>query len=200
MKEKMKNRTFPVLMKKAQELMQREEWQSALESLRLAEIEFPDQPALLTALGDCLIHLNKPENASEYFFRVTELEPESVEAFNNLGVSRMFEQNFIMAEKAYLQALQFMPNHPQTLKNLAFLYYQQEDRLGDAATILAGLVKSQPTDVEALFLMGQCYEVGEDPESARICYERIRVFQPDWQEAKDALSRLDQKRLTTTGV
>ncbi|MEI8132446.1 MAG: tetratricopeptide repeat protein [Leptolinea sp.] len=189
----MKNQRYQKVMKQIHKWMQQDEWQKALDELRLAEKEFPDAAAILTAMGDCQIHLIKPEAAVEHFKRVTELEPASVEAFNNLGVAYMFIQNFTQAESAYLHALQYMPDHAQTLKNLAFLYYQQEDRLGDAATILAGLVRKYPTDCDALFLMGQCYEIGSDPASAAMCYERILVHQPDSKEAKEALDRINQR-------
>jgi tetratricopeptide (TPR) repeat protein len=186
----MTDQRYHKVMKEIHALVKKEEWQKALDELRLAEIEFPNTPAVLTAMGDCQIHLNKPENALEYFKKVTELEPSSVEAFNNLGVAFMFAQNFPKAEEAYLHALQFIPDHAQTLKNLAFLYYQQEERLGEAATILAGLVRSNPTDCESLFLMGQCYEIGDDPVSAKLCYERILVYQPDSVEAREALQQI----------
>jgi Flp pilus assembly protein TadD len=189
----MNDKRYQDVMKQIHTYMKKEDWQKALDELRLAEIEFPGATAILTAIGDCQIHLNKPENALEYFKKVSVLEPTSIEAFNNLGVAYMFAQNFHEAETAYLHALQFVPDHAQTLKNLAFLYYQQENRLGDAATILAGLVRSHPTDCEVLFLMGQCYEIGEDPESARLCYERILVYQPDSLEAKEALSQMTKK-------
>jgi Flp pilus assembly protein TadD len=187
----MKDQRYQKVMKQVHGLMQNEEWQKALDELRLAEKDFPDTPVILTAMGDCQIHLNKLENALEHFKRVSELEPTSVEAFNNLGVAYMFDKNFTQAETAYLHALQFIPDHPQTLKNLAFLYYQQENRLGEAATILAGLVRTHPADCEVLFLMGQCYEMGEDPASAVLCYERILVHQPDSSEAKEAISRIN---------
>lgn len=189
----MKNQHYQRVIKQIHDLMQKEEWQKALDELRLAEKDFPDAAVILTAMGDCQIHLNKPENAVEHFTRVTELESASVEAFNNLGVAYMFAQNFPRAETAYLQALQYMPDHAQTLKNLAFLYYQQEDRLGESAKILAGLVQSNPSDCEVLYLMGQCYELGEDPASAEMCYERILIYQPDSLEARDALKRVKQK-------
>jgi Flp pilus assembly protein TadD len=186
----MKDQRYHKVMKEIHSLMKKEEWQKALDELRLAEIEFPDTAVVLTAMGDCQIHLNKPENALEHFKRVSVLEPSSVEAFNNLGVAYMFAQDFPQAEASYLHALQFIPDHAQTLKNLAFLYYQQEERLGEAASILAGLVRSHPTDCEALFLMGQCYEIGEDSKSARMCYERILVYQPNSPEAIDALNQM----------
>jgi tetratricopeptide (TPR) repeat protein len=187
------NQRYQKVMKQIHALMKKEEWQKALDEIRLAERDFPDTAAILTAMGDCQIHLNKPENAVEHFKRVSELEPSSVEAFNNLGVVYMFVKDFPQAENAYLQALQYKPDHAQTLKNLAFLYYQQENRLGDAATILAGLVRAYPSDCEALYLMGQCYEIGEDPVSAGFCYERILEYQPDFAEAKEALTRLKQE-------
>ena len=189
----MKNQSYQKVMKQIHKLMQKMEWQMALDELRLAEKDFPDATAILTAIGDCQIHLKKPEDAVEHFKRVTELEPTSVEAFNNMGVAYMFTQNFPKAEEAYLHALQYTPDHAQTLKNLAFLYYQQEDRLGDAAAILAGLVRKFPTDCDALFLMGQCYEMGDDPVSAAMCYERILIYQPDFADAKEAFDRIKQK-------
>jgi tetratricopeptide (TPR) repeat protein len=189
----MKDQRYQKMMKQIHLLMQKEEWQKALDELRLVEKDFPETTVVLTAMGDCQIHLNKVDNALEYFKRALVLEPTSVEAYNNLGVAYMFAQDFAQAEIAYLHALQFLPDHTQTLKNLAFLYYQQEERLGEAATILAGLVRTHPSDTEVLFLMGQCYEMGDDPVSAGLCYERILVYQPDSLEAKEALSRINPK-------
>ncbi|HEX7557147.1 MAG TPA: tetratricopeptide repeat protein [Leptolinea sp.] len=190
----MKNQTFQQMMKHVHELIAKDQWQTALEELRLADVKFPQTPAILTAMGDCQIHLEKPEAAISQFLKVVELEPGSVEAYNNLGVAYMFAQDFPNAEATYLEALQFKPNHSQTLKNLAFLYYQQEARLGDAATLLASVIRENPSDCEALFLMGQCYEVGEDLPSAKLCYERILVYQPGSQLALEALNQVHFKK------
>ncbi len=188
----MKNDRFTDSMKKVNEMINAEKWQEALEMLRLIDVEFPDTPVILTAMGDCQIHLDKPEAAVRSFQRVADLEPESVEAINNLGVAHMFAREFDHAEAAYLKALQFKPDHDQTLKNLAFLYFQQDERLGDAATILAGLVRKNPTDCEALFLMGKCYETGGDTASAKMCFERILLHQPGLAMAIEALNQLNK--------
>lgn len=180
-------------MRKVTDLISEEKWQEALDMLRIVDVDHPDTPAVLTAMGDCLIHLDKPEPAIRHFGRVAELEPRSVEAINNLGVAFMFARDFENAEQAYLKALQFIPDHEQTLKNLAFLYFQQDDRLGDAATILADLVRKKPADCEALYLMGKCYETGGDSASARLCFERILVHQPGSDLAHQALQQLNGK-------
>jgi tetratricopeptide (TPR) repeat protein len=190
----MKNQTFQQMMKHVHELIAKDQWQAALEELGLANLKFPETPAILTAMGDCQIHLEKHDAAISHFLKVTELEPGSVEAFNNLGVAYMFAQDFPNAEATYLEALQFQPNHSQTLKNLAFLYYQQEARLGDAATLLASVIRENPSDCEALYLMGQCYEAGQDLPSAKLCYERILVYQPGSPMAMEALNQIHIKK------
>jgi tetratricopeptide (TPR) repeat protein len=186
----MKSPNYLKAIEKVNNLIADSKWQEALESLRIINLESPDTPAVLTAMGDCLIHLDKSEAAIPNFLRVTELEPASVEALNNLGVAYMFTRDFENAEKMYLKALQYKPDHEQTLKNLAFLYYQQDDRLGDAAKVLAGIIRLDPTDIEALFMMGKCYETGGDIDSATLCFERILVHQPGSPLALEALDQI----------
>jgi tetratricopeptide (TPR) repeat protein len=180
-------------MKHVQSLIKNEDWQPALEELQTADRKFINTPAILTAMGDCQIHLQKPEFAISCFRKVVEIEPDSVEARNNLGVAYMFAKEYSNAEETYLEALQFKPDHLQTLKNLAFLYYQQEERLGDAATLLASVIRRDPSDCEALYLLGMCYFIGEQPDSAKLCFERILTFQPDSDLAIEALKSIQSK-------
>lgn len=186
----MDKKTLQNKLKNIRQQMVREDWQTALDGLFILEKENQNMPAVLTAIGDCQIHLNKPESAIITFQKVIDLEQNSIEAYNNLGVAYMFSGDFEKAENAYLHALQFKPDHIQTLKNLAFLYYQQENRLGDAAQLLAGIINNFPEDCDALFLMGQCYEMGDDPASAKLCYERLLLLKPDSVEARDALKNM----------
>lgn len=176
-----------------QTLMQDEKWQSALDAMNKLDKKSANTPAILTAKGDCHIHLEQPEEAIPFFYKVTEIQPKSVEAWNNLGVAYMFAQDFASAEKTYLEALQFQPDNLSTLKNLAFLLYQQEDRVGEAATLLANLIRRYPSDCEALYLMGMCYQQGGETDSARVCFERMLQYEPDSILAKDALNALQSE-------
>jgi len=175
---------------KIRTLMQEENWQLALDALNTLNQKSAETPAVLTAKGDCHIHLEHPEEAIPFFYKVTELQPQSVEAWNNLGVAYMFAQDFAGAEKTFLEALQYQPDNLAVLKNLAFLLYQQEDRLGEAATLLASLIRRNPSDCEVLYLMGKCYQYGGQNESARVCFDQILKLQPDSQLAKDAINTL----------
>ncbi len=176
-----------------QTLMQDEKWQPALDALNKLDKKSANTPAILTAKGDCHLHLEHPEQAIPFFTKVTELQPGSVEAWNNLGVAFMFAQDFASAEKTYLEALQFQPDNLATLKNLAFLLYQQEDRVGEAATLLASLIRRHPSDCESLYLMGMCYQQGGQSDSARVCFEQMLAYQPDSILAKDALNALQSE-------
>lgn len=186
----MKNSDYSKIMREIYSLIEVGDWSTAWQQLYLADRQFPETPSILTAMGDCQIHMDKPDAAIPFFQKVMQLEPSSIEALNNLGVAFMFANDFQNAETTYLEALQFQPDHHQTLKNLAFLYYQQEDRLGDAAQILASIIRSDPKDCESLFLMGQCYEMGGDLASARKCYDRILLYQPDFVLAQQALQQM----------
>lgn len=178
------------LMRQIQKLIEEENWQLALDALNKLDKKSASTPAVLTAKGNCHIHLERPEEAIPYFIKVTEFQPGSVEAWNNLGVAYMFAQDYPNAEKTYLEALQFQPDNLATLKNLAFLYYQQEDRIGEAATLLASVIRREPSDCEALYLMGMCYHLGGQSDSAKVCFERMLTYQPDSHLAKDALNAL----------
>jgi len=189
----MKTQSLGQIIKHVQSLIKKEDWQTALEELQAVDQQFARTPAILTAMGNCHIHLQKPEFAIPYFQNVVDIEPDSVEARNNLGVAFMFAQDYPNAEETYLEALQFKPDHLQTLKNLAFLYYQQEERLGDAATLLASVIRKDPSDCEALYLLGMCYNIGGQTDSAKLCFERILTFQPDSDLAIEALKSIQTK-------
>jgi len=189
----MKTQNLGQIIKHVQSLIKKEDWQTALEELQAVDQQFARTPAILTAMGNCHIHLQKPEFAIPYFQNVVDIEPDSVEARNNLGVAFMFAQDYPNAEETYLEALQFKPDHLQTLKNLAFLYYQQEERLGDAATLLASVIRKDPSDCEALYLLGMCYNIGGQTDSAKLCFERILTFQPDSDLAIEALKSIKTK-------
>jgi len=189
----MKAKNLGNILNHIQVLIDEENWPAALEELKAADQKFHNTPAVLTAMGECEIHLQQPEAAIPCFEKVIELDPESVEALNNLAVAYMFFGNYASSEETYLKALQYQPDHLPTLKNLAFLYYQQEERLGDAALLLANVIRTAPSDCEALYLMGMCYQAGGQMDSARVCFNRVLAIQPDSTLAKDALSVLQTK-------
>jgi Flp pilus assembly protein TadD len=187
--DEMTDSTFETLLEQADVAARQGEWETTLGWLAQATELQPEHPGALTGQGTCLIQLGRPTDALSYFRQVVALAPESPEAHNNLGVVYALNGDLHAAEEAYQQAIRLDADHAPAWKNLAMIYLRQ-NRLAEGVQLLAALVKTNPHDVEALFLLGSCYEEGEDYPSARLLYEQVLQLQPDHGEARQGLERL----------
>lgn len=181
--------SFEALLDQADAHVRQGDWEAALADLSRAARLQPHHPGALTGLGTCMLQLGRLDDAIGFFRQVAELAPQSPEAHNNLGVAYALNQDFDAAEQAYQKAVTLDGEHVPAWKNLALLFLRQ-NRLVEGVQILAALVKTNPGDAEALFLLARCYEEGGDAASARSLYEEIVRLQPDHAEARQALSRL----------
>jgi tetratricopeptide (TPR) repeat protein len=181
---------FEALLNQADQFAQAENWQAAFTSLSQANLIKPDHPGVVNGMGMCLIQMQRTADALPYFYKLVELAPDSSEAHNNLGVVLAFTGRLNDAEEAYHKALNLNQEHFSAWKNLAQLYLQQADRISDGVNILQTLIQNNPQDAEALFLMGNCYELGEDLESAKTLYHQALKYKPDYKEAREALARV----------
>jgi tetratricopeptide (TPR) repeat protein len=180
---------FEKLIEKADQSAQQGDWQNTITVLKEAEAIHPDHLGVLTGMGTCLIQVNQVGQAIPYFRKVTDLAPDSAEAYNNLGVAYVFEGKFQDAEQAYKAAITVNPDHLPAWKNLANLYLQQPENITEGVKILASIVKGHPEDIVALMLLAECYEAGEEIESSITLYKKVLTIDPENQLAK---SKLDQ--------
>lgn len=95
---------------------------------------------------------------------------ESPRAWTNLGNAESAAGNPAEAEAAYRRALELDPQHRDALNNLAWLLYEEGERLDEAAELAA---KAVATD-------------GPDPHLALDTLARIQAAQGRCQEAADA--------------
>ena len=109
----------------------------------------------------------------------------------------------------YRNALRFDPQDLQTVKKLAFAYYEN-GQIGEAFPPLQRYVDENPNDLEARQKLGTIYLMGRAPDKAREQAETILAKQPDDLDAllllaesaetpeqiKDAIARLEAKRAT----
>jgi tetratricopeptide (TPR) repeat protein len=187
------------LILKAEEYAERGEWENALDLLNDITEQEPDNVGAVSGMGECLIKLGRPAESISHFKRLISLAPESAEAHNNLGVAYVLSDQLDAAEAAYRTALELEPEYAEAWKNLAILYLQQE-RVADGVYILAAVVQSNPKDIEALFYLGNCYEMGGEIESARTLYQEILKIQPEYVEATNALHRLPPARKDSSRI
>jgi len=107
----------------------------------LAEVEkqFPNDPAVLTALGQALLAVNKPAEAAQRFERVLELGPESAVNEENAGTAWMQAGQMDKAMDHLERAIQRDPLLLPVAQALMQAYRQQDDE--DKAAALAERVR-----------------------------------------------------------
>jgi len=181
--------SYETLLAQADEAARQGNWQEALSLLEQVARLVPQEAGVLTGLGTCLIQLGRVEEALPHFEQVAALLPASVEAQTHLGLAYALAGRLEAAAAAYQRALALDGENAQAWKNLAVVYLRQ-GRLEEGVQILASLVKSDPNDGEAVYLLAQCYEAADEVQSARTLYEQVLKVQPDHLPARQALERL----------
>lgn len=192
--------TFDQYLELADQAAQLEKWQQVMEVLSVAHMLKPEHSGALAGLATSMMHLGRPEQALTYFRKLTRLQPASAEAFNNLGLAYWLAGEPVNAEQAYLQAVELDHENTQAWKNLALLYLQDDARLQDGVEILANLVRYDPGDADALFMLGQCYEIGDDLASAVMMFELALQADPGHALARRALAALQPEGVMESGA
>ncbi len=136
--------------------------------------------------------------AEQGFEQVLKLEPNSVPALGNLGVTYTRMERFADAVRVYRQALKLAPNQPGLLLNLGLAYLKQGDyaaakplfarlqRTNQSLELLAtcelftgnptralDLLKALPRTPEILFLTGTSYLRLKQPAPAKAAFEEM---------------------------
>jgi Flp pilus assembly protein TadD len=189
----MENNLIDELMDKAEEFARDGQWQLAYDTLIQVTTLEPANTGALTGVGTSLIQLQRLPEAITIFQQVLRLSSLSPDAHNNLGVAFALSGQLNKAESEYLEAIEIDTGHMAAWKNLAQIYIQQKDRIGEGIQILAGVIKSNPQDTEALLLLAVCYEAGGEFESARVLANTVIQLAPENEDAKLLISRLEQK-------
>ena len=101
--------------------------------------QFPDDPAVLTALGQALLAVNRPIEAAQLFERVLQLGPDSAVNEENAGTAWMQAGQMDKAIDHLERAIKQDPLLLPVAQALMQVYNQQDD--ADKAAALAGRVR-----------------------------------------------------------
>lgn len=178
------------LVSQANEAAEKGDLQAAVDFLLQAEEISPQDSGIKSGLGACLLHLGHAQEAVEYFQQVTVLEPQSPDAFCNLGMALTTAQQFSASEEAFLKALNLQPDHLLTRKNLAVLYVKQNDRMGDGLQILVSMLKENPKDLESVLMLASFYLLGGMYDSAEKLCQYATSLDPENKTALDIQQRI----------
>ncbi len=106
----------------ALEAMRLKQWSRAESTLKLLNADFPELSGPWLNLGITYIALERPEQAEAALQRAITVNPNNLDAYNQLAALRRQDGDFRSAEKLYQQALEVWPDHAPSHLNLGILY------------------------------------------------------------------------------
>ncbi len=112
-------------------------------------------------------------------------------AHNDLGVLFHKSGNSLLSLAHYEKANRLKPKDPTIIKNLAEFYFVVLKWTDDAIEMLTELLNAFPQDFEVLTALGNIsHQVGR-PEESRMFYRKALQLDPDNQELRELLARLE---------
>lgn len=133
--------------------------------------------------GEKLFSHSDFDGAEQSFFCALELQQNSAEALNNLGVIYCKTEDNEKALQHYEAALKIQPNNITFLKNLGDYHYAIQKDSEKALQIYIKALSINPNDIEVLMTLGHISIENEQLESAKEFVKRIIEIDPENHDA-----------------
>lgn len=141
-----------------------------------------------------LINTGNHEAALLSLEKMMEVFPDHAMARNDLGMLYCNLGDFERALENFELAIKHDPENINFKKSLADLYYENLNRIGDAAKMYVDIVARYPNEVETLFKLSNiCVLLGKH-ENAGIFCQRILAIEPWHKEARELFCRLSDSK------
>ncbi|MES2353485.1 MAG: tetratricopeptide repeat protein [Pseudomonadota bacterium] len=187
---------FIALVQQAQLLFSQGRMQQALQiTIRILTID-PHNGALLNFAGVCAIRLDDYEQAEHFWRQAIISNPESPEAYFNLGLLLAKREHKIEAEQCYRQAIEFNPNYPEAYCNLGNLLDSWQRKI-EAEECYRQAVTLNPNFEEAYHNLGNMLIQRNQPDEAEKCYRQAISLNAHNTQALSNLGLLLAKRKQT---
>lgn len=158
----------------------------ALEVLRLAVREDPDDPEAHNCLGAVQYSAKLFEEADVSFRRALEIYPTFPEALNNLGVLLLDRQSPSEAKDCFLRAVQARPDYAAAYNNLG-LVLVKEQRWSEAEASFRRAAAINPCFAELFNNLGLLFKDTNRSKEATNCLFRAVKLNPGFAEAHNNL-------------
>lgn len=109
----------------------------------------PNDPVLNNHIGLTLKHLQRYEEATQYFQKAVDLAPKNIEFYMNLGFSCYGSGDFAQAKASFQMAENLDPRYTEPKFGRA-LSFQAEGRIDDAMAVYEQVLELEPTYLMAL--------------------------------------------------
>ena len=164
-------------------------WSSEVALWEEAVRYHPEVAEAWYGLGDAWRFAQGYERAEEAFQEAVALDPDYLDAWNNLGIVRA-EQGQTDAEDAWRAALRISPGYCKAHNNLGSLAYRQQ-RWDVAIAEFRSTIAHCPDDVVAHYSLGNLYAGPRlNRERAIVHFEAVLNLEPTFRFAAQARQKL----------
>ena len=158
----------------------------AIEALRNAHKNEPNNLAFMVQLGEFLRQGNEVSEAINILEKATELAPEDANAWANLGVAFQQEKRITDAKKAYEKALALNPKSAAISSNLGAMA-REAGELESALGYFEKALEIEPNLAEAHSNLGSTLQGLGRLDEAEASYKQAIALQPDFANAHSNL-------------
>lgn len=128
-----------------QSYLNQSQYTQAEDWLRKAQEQAPEQLDFMNKLAECLIQLQRLDEAEALLGRLLQLQPRYLAGINNKGFVQLLKNDKAGANLWYEKALRLDPDYEPALLNKAGLYNAMGEK-EKALVIIQGLLKKKPGD------------------------------------------------------
>ena len=128
--------------------------------------------------GRKLHDLGKLSNAERAYRKAIKIDPDFVEAHNNLGTVLLDRGRLKEASNAFRKALKLLPDHPMLLNNVGNVLQLQGEHAA-ALNWFEKAIKKDPNNVEAYGNLGNVLRALDKPDEAVTAYKRALQINPE---------------------
>ncbi len=137
----------------------------------------PDDPMVLTTLGNLLAETDDVDGALATFRTLLERHPKNADGWFNLGYLLEKRGELAEAESCFRRAVELRPTLDRAWYGLG-LTLIRDDRLEEAVEALKRTTKLQPFSPYGWYQLGMTYHhLGQEAKAARI-HDELRKFEP----------------------
>lgn len=151
----------------------------------------PTDASIKLSLGGIYLEAKRYGDALKAYRSALSINPKSTEAKLAIALTYMEMGERDNAKKSLEELLESQPGNPVALLTLGRIEYEAGN-LTKALALVKKAKSSSPSLVDAYYLAGEIYEKQGKKSQAKNEYEYILRFDPESQEAKSAISRLNE--------
>jgi Flp pilus assembly protein TadD len=142
--------------------------------------------------GEIQIRLGNPAAAEQFFLRAAKVDPNDVEALNQLGLLAAGQQQNARAKEWFQKAIALKRDYAGAINNLGVLYLQM-GQANDAIAAFEYGIGVAPQEQDLYLNLGRLYVTQGRRDKAREVMQRLLEQKPDSAAAAKAIRDLESR-------